>query len=154
MEKNFSPVQLVYWLAMGLQSGVSTPTKRSSLLHNHPDQLWGIPKLLFNGYHGFFPGVKWQGHEDDCSAPSSAQLKNEWSYTSAPPVSLHGVNWDKLTVQILHQFSVTALNIHYSTLLFARNYYHLFGKWHHILNMQWNYTTCGIMVVFNIFSYD
>ena len=151
MEKNFSPVRLVYWLTTGLRSGVSTPRKRSALLHNHPDQCWGLPNLLFNGYHGSFLGVKWQKHEDNRSAPSSAQLKNDWSYTSTPLVCLHGIDWDKLNVQILHQFSMTALNIQYSTFLCASNYYHLFGKWHHILNMQWNHTTCSIMVVFSIF---
>lgn len=137
----------MYWLPTGLQPGVSTPTKRS-FLHNHPDQLWGPPNLLFYGYHGSFLGVKWQGHEDDRS--SSAPL-NEWSYTTTPSVCLHDVQWDKFTVQILHQFSVTALNIQYSTLLCVGNYYHLFGKWHHIVNLQWNHTTCVIMVVFSIF---
>jgi hypothetical protein len=32
-----------------------------------------------------FPGKKRPGHEVDYSPPSSAKVKNEWSYTSAPP---------------------------------------------------------------------
>ena len=30
----------------------------------------------------------------DHSAPSSADVKNEWSYTSSPPICLHGVDRD------------------------------------------------------------
>jgi hypothetical protein len=36
-------------------------------------------------------GVKWPGHEADHSPPSSAKVKNAWSYTSTPPICLHGV---------------------------------------------------------------
>jgi hypothetical protein len=36
-------------------------------------------------------GVKWPGREADHSPPSSAEVKNAWSYTSIPPVHLHGV---------------------------------------------------------------
>jgi hypothetical protein len=30
------------------------------------------------------PEVKWQGHEANCSPPSSAEVRNVWSYTSTP----------------------------------------------------------------------
>jgi hypothetical protein len=36
-------------------------------------------------------GVKWPGCETDHSPPSSAKVKNTWSYTSTPTISLHGV---------------------------------------------------------------
>jgi hypothetical protein len=36
-------------------------------------------------------GVKLPGREADHSPPSSAEVKNAWSYTSTPPVCLHGV---------------------------------------------------------------
>jgi hypothetical protein len=39
-----------------------------------------------------FPGVKRPGHEANHSSPSSAKVKNEWSYTSTPSVCLHGVD--------------------------------------------------------------
>jgi hypothetical protein len=29
-------------------------------------------------------GIKWSRHEADHSPPSSAEVKNEWSYTSSP----------------------------------------------------------------------
>jgi hypothetical protein len=36
-------------------------------------------------------GVKWPGRQADHSPPSSAEVKNAWSYTSTPPMSLHDV---------------------------------------------------------------
>jgi hypothetical protein len=39
----------------------------------------------------FFPRVKEVGREVDHSPPSSAEVKNEWIYTSTLPVRLHGV---------------------------------------------------------------
>jgi hypothetical protein len=36
-------------------------------------------------------GVKRPGREADHSPPSSAEVKNAWSYTSTPPIRLHGV---------------------------------------------------------------
>jgi hypothetical protein len=37
------------------------------------------------------PGVKRPGREGDHSFPSSAEVKNAWSYTSIPPICLHGM---------------------------------------------------------------
>lgn len=42
----------------------------------------------------FPPGVKQPQHEGDHSPPSSAMVKNEWSYTSASPICLHGMDRD------------------------------------------------------------
>jgi len=36
-------------------------------------------------------GVKQPGHEADHSPPSSADIENMWSYTSTPPILLHGM---------------------------------------------------------------
>lgn len=43
-------------------------------------------------------GVKQPGRED--SFPSSTEIKNDGSYTLAPPICLHGMNRDKFTLQI------------------------------------------------------
>jgi hypothetical protein len=39
----------------------------------------------------FSLGAKRPGREADHSPPSSAEIKNAWSYTSNPPIRLHGV---------------------------------------------------------------
>ena len=36
------------------------------------------------------PGIKWRDLEADHSPPSIAEIKNEWKYTSTPPI-VHGV---------------------------------------------------------------
>jgi hypothetical protein len=36
-------------------------------------------------------GVKRPGREANHSLPSSAEVKNAWSYTFTPPIRLHGV---------------------------------------------------------------
>jgi len=46
----------------------------------------GAPQ--FSGYHGSFLGVKRPGRDVDHSPPSSAELKNIWSYTSIPLLRL------------------------------------------------------------------
>jgi len=55
-----------------------------------PDPLWGPPILLSNGYRGLSPRIKQLGCEDDHSSPSSAEVKNTWSYTSIS-IRLYGV---------------------------------------------------------------
>jgi hypothetical protein len=49
-----------------------------------PDTVWGHP-VLYSKVTGVFPGIKLPEHEVDYSSPSSVNLKNEWSYVSAPP---------------------------------------------------------------------
>ena len=41
--------------------------------------------------------AQWLGHEDDYTPPFSVMVKNEWSYTSAPPVHIHAVDWANYT---------------------------------------------------------
>jgi hypothetical protein len=43
------------------------------------------------GTRGSLPGEKRPEREADHSPPSSAEVKNAWSYTSTPPIHLHGV---------------------------------------------------------------
>ena len=64
---------------------------------NRPGWLCGTFSLLFGWYRGSFPGVQRPGRRVDHSPPSSPQVKNEWSYTSVTPISLHGVNRDDFT---------------------------------------------------------
>jgi hypothetical protein len=41
--------------------------------------------------------AQWLGRKDDHTPPSSVMVKNEWSYTSAPPVHIHVVDWANYT---------------------------------------------------------
>ena len=59
--------------------------------------LWGTPSLLFNGHQGSFPGIKLPCFKVDHHLPSSAEVKNERSYTSTPPICLHGTDRDNFT---------------------------------------------------------
>jgi hypothetical protein len=43
------------------------------------------------GDRRFLTGVKRPGRESDQLPPSSAEVKNGWTYTSTPPVCLNGV---------------------------------------------------------------
>jgi hypothetical protein len=42
--------------------------------------------------NGFFLTVKQPGCEVDHSPPYEAAIKNEWSYISAPPIHLYGMD--------------------------------------------------------------
>jgi hypothetical protein len=50
--------------------------KKISLFSKHPDSLWGQPILLSNAYWDSLTGIK------PSKLVSSAEVKNEWSYTS------------------------------------------------------------------------
>jgi hypothetical protein len=41
---------------------------------------------------GSFPGLKRQRRNFDHQSASKAEVKNEWTYTSAPPISLQSVD--------------------------------------------------------------
>jgi hypothetical protein len=60
-----------------------TTTSRPALGPTQPPIQW-VPGALSLG-------VKRPGCEADHSPPSVAEVKNAWSYTSTPPVRLHGV---------------------------------------------------------------
>ena len=51
----------------------------------------GPPNLLFNGYRYPFSGTVGPDLHDN-SCPYTAEVKNEWSYTPAPPIRLYGVD--------------------------------------------------------------
>jgi hypothetical protein len=62
------------------------------------DWLWGPWSLLFKGYPTHFMlVVKWAKCECHHVPPSTAEVKNEWIYTSNPAVCLHGVYRDNCT---------------------------------------------------------
>ena len=64
------------------------------------DRLWGPPSLLFKGY--FLGGVKRPGREADHSPLSSAEFKNEWSYTSTAPYAFVVCKKDNFFFSLLY----------------------------------------------------
>jgi hypothetical protein len=82
-----------------------TTTSRTTLGPTQPPIQW-VPEALSLG-------VKRPGIEADHSPPSSAEVKNEWSYTSTPPIRLHGVVLSQAQEQIyLCLYFYTLLNEH------------------------------------------
>jgi hypothetical protein len=67
----------------GLEIFLFTTASRTALGPSQPPIQW-VPGALSLG-------VKRPGCESDHSPPSSAEVKNAWSYISTPPVRLHGV---------------------------------------------------------------
>ena len=55
-----------------------------------------------------FPGLKWPGREVNYSSLSIAEVKNEWSYTAAPSVRLHGVDRENF---IFYLFNIILLRV-------------------------------------------
>jgi hypothetical protein len=69
------------------RSGVRIPEGvRHFLFSKSADRLWGPPSPLFKGCPSSFQEVKRPGREVDNSPPSTAVIKDGWSYTSSVPV--------------------------------------------------------------------
>jgi len=62
----------------------------------------GPPSLLFSGYRGCFPGVKWPGREP----LFSAEINNEWGYTSNHQTCLHGIDSVNFTLTLISNMTM------------------------------------------------
>jgi hypothetical protein len=89
VEKSFLPLlklsvdwvaQMVEWLATGWMVQVSNPGG-GRIFRTCPDQPWGPPSLLYNGYGVIPMDSKWPEH--DPSLPSSAKV---WKQSRAIPL--------------------------------------------------------------------
>jgi hypothetical protein len=85
----------------GLGIFLFTTTSRTALGPIQPPIQWVAGALSL--------GVKWPGREADHSPPSSAEVKNAWSYTSTPPYTF--MAWCSVTAQ---GQLLTLLNAHKS----------------------------------------
>jgi len=75
----------------------------------HPDQPWGPSSLQFNGYRGSCQAVSGRSTIWPLT-PSSAWIKNEWSYAITFPICLHGMDrWNFTLQRILSKISGMAL---------------------------------------------
>jgi hypothetical protein len=68
---------------VGLEIIFYTTMSRTALGPIHPPIQWVLGVLSW--------GIKQLGHEADHSPASSAKVKVAWSYTSTPPIHLHGM---------------------------------------------------------------
>jgi hypothetical protein len=70
---------------------VRAETWNVSLHHRFQTVSGAYPASYSMGTRGSFPGVKRPGREANHSPPSTAEVKNAWSYTSTLPICLQGV---------------------------------------------------------------
>jgi hypothetical protein len=70
------------YLFFSVVAYLSKKINNQSLMYTF--RLWSPLNLPFNGYWGPSPWVKQPGGNADHSLPSSAEVKNVWSYTSIP----------------------------------------------------------------------
>ena len=56
------------------------------IFRTSPDRPRGPPSLLYDGYRAFFPEVKRPGRGVDHPPHPAPRLKEEYSYTSTPPL--------------------------------------------------------------------
>jgi hypothetical protein len=74
----------------------SSSSKRFFTHPKHPEQLWTNP-TPYSMHTGIFPlEVKCLGCEPDLLAPSCAEAKNTWNYTSTS-ICFHGTYRNKFT---------------------------------------------------------
>ena len=69
-----------------------------------PYRLWDPSIFLYNAYRSSFQGLKRPGREANHQSSSSAEVKNEWSYTSAPPLLLNVVDRKNFTFFIAYSY--------------------------------------------------
>jgi hypothetical protein len=75
---------IVKWMiSAGLQIFLFATAPNPALGPTQPPIKW-VPRALS-------PVIRQPKRDADHSPPSSAEVKNAWSYTSTPPIRLHGV---------------------------------------------------------------
>jgi hypothetical protein len=79
-----------------------------------PDRLWGPSSRL--AY--WVPGLKRSGRDADQSPPSSAEVKNKWSYTSIPRICVRGVEQGQLVPFLLFKIQSTGYRLNYEYITF------------------------------------
>jgi len=72
-------------------SWFATPISEGFFPQKCPDRLRGYSSILLSGYWNSFPGINRLVREVNHLPSSGAEVKNEWSYTSSPPVNVHNM---------------------------------------------------------------
>lgn len=73
--------------------GVRIPAPTQIFLSSKSSRpVWGPLSPLFDSYWVYFPRVKQPGCDVDHSSPSGAEVQNQWSHTSTPPVRIYAMD--------------------------------------------------------------
>ena len=83
--------------------GFETGQDYEFLLQKRPDRLWRQYSFLFGGYRFFPPRIQRSGHKVDNSLSYNAEVKSEWSYTSASPIHAF-MSWTGATLSSFSLF--------------------------------------------------
>ena len=111
-QDSINSIETSYGLKWMVWSSNPSRGKILYLLQNQPNWLWDTPSLLFNGYPGSSIGVKWLGHVNH-SPPTSTEVKNELSYTFAPPIHLHDMDRDNFTFDLKFYIQLVSVIINW-----------------------------------------
>jgi len=102
VSRHFPPLRSYSLLDTGWTTGVRFLSGAGNFFLRHRIQrgFGAHPDSYRTGTGGPYPGVKRPGREADHSPPSSAEVKNAWSYTSTPPHVF--MTWCLVKCTILH----------------------------------------------------
>ena len=117
-----------------LKFPLEMPDKKFFSTPNRPNKLWGPPSLQGNKYQGSFPRVERPGRDVDHPPPLTAEVKNEWRYTSSPQIYLNGADRDNLHLQVTYGppgHAVLPIRSPYKTINHTCGYRH--GHWRTIV---------------------
>jgi hypothetical protein len=93
---------LARFLFNGARVQIPSQPKKFSFFQNVYINSEAYPITHSMGTGVFLRRIKRSGREVDHLPPTSAEVKNEWSYTSSPPIPLHDIDRDN---------SVSLLNV-------------------------------------------
>jgi hypothetical protein len=123
--------------------------KRYFCSQNHADWLWGPPSLLFNGHRSFSPRLKRAGRDVYQSSTWSAEVKNEWSCTSPPPLCRHGVNRDFIFFTFAMYIHIKRRQICHSLMYLHKEPMHIYTN-----NVHAHTTYAGAHVTFHHTNFE
>ena len=83
-------------------NGPGIESRWSEIFRTRPDLHYVPPSLLYNGYRVSFPGVKRPERDVNLHSPLAPRLKKEYSCTSSPRLSLHGLLQGELYLFLLN----------------------------------------------------
>jgi len=84
------------------QSGVQIQARATDFHLQNAQTRSGIHTASYSMHRrGSIPGVKHLQCEVNHSLPTSAKIKNRWSYKSAPPISIHSMDMDNFTSTLI-----------------------------------------------------